>query len=141
LKAGYVLKDPEIAKKLVPQLSNGESSKLRPQSAIEPPKVSAPTPQCQTPILQSNHILNIKYIFFYQNALIRAQPGTRLFNRAGMCTCHTLTYSLYQIRARRVVHENRSKLAHNRKRYHRVFRRRQSQQFTAAANTATNGIQ
>lgn len=54
LKAGYVLKDPEIAKKLVPQLSNGEGSKQQPPIAPELPKVSIPTPQRQTPILQSN---------------------------------------------------------------------------------------
>jgi len=54
LTAGYVLKDPEVAKKLEPQLSNTEKSKPRPQSAPEPPKVSVPTPQRQTPIIQSN---------------------------------------------------------------------------------------
>ncbi|VVC27811.1 Hypothetical protein CINCED_3A013043 [Cinara cedri] len=53
LKPGYVLKDPELAKKLVPQLSNGEKSKPQPQSAPEQPKVSVPTPQRQTPILQT----------------------------------------------------------------------------------------
>jgi len=54
LTAGYVLKDPEIAKKLEPQLSNSEKSNPRPQSAPEPPKISVPTPQRQTPIIQSN---------------------------------------------------------------------------------------
>jgi len=54
LTAGYVLKDPEVAKKLEPQLSNTEKSKPIPQSAPEPPKVSVPTPQRQTPIIQSN---------------------------------------------------------------------------------------
>lgn len=55
MTAGYVLKDPEIAKKLEPQLSNSEkSNKPRPQSAPEPPKISVPTPQRQTPIIQSN---------------------------------------------------------------------------------------
>lgn len=54
MTAGYVLKDPEIAKKLEPQLSNAEKSKPRPQSAPEPPKMSVPTPQRQTPIIQSN---------------------------------------------------------------------------------------
>jgi len=54
LTAGYVLKDPEVAKKLEPQLSNTDKSKPRPQSAPEPPKVSDSTPQRQTPINQSN---------------------------------------------------------------------------------------
>lgn len=58
MKAGYVLKDPEIAKKLQPQLSNGENSKPSSQSTLEPPKVSVPTPQRQTPILQSNKDTN-----------------------------------------------------------------------------------
>ncbi|XP_050542433.1 CCR4-NOT transcription complex subunit 1-like [Daktulosphaira vitifoliae] len=55
LSPGYVLKDPEIAKKLEPQLSNGENMKpqLQSQCASEQPKVSAPTPQRQTPILQT----------------------------------------------------------------------------------------
>jgi len=53
LKPGYVLKDPEIAKKLEQQLSNGENSKPPPPIAPDPPKVSVPTPQRQTPILQS----------------------------------------------------------------------------------------
>jgi len=56
LKPGFVLKDPEIAKKLEQQLSNGENSKPPPPPppiAPEPPKVSVTTPQRQTPILQS----------------------------------------------------------------------------------------
>ncbi|XP_025202841.1 CCR4-NOT transcription complex subunit 1-like isoform X4 [Melanaphis sacchari] len=53
LTAGYVLKDPEIAKKLEPQLSIAEKPKSRPQSAPEPPKISVPTPQRQTPIIQT----------------------------------------------------------------------------------------
>lgn len=53
MKPGYVLKDPELAKKLVPQLSNGEKSKPKPQSAPEQSK-AVPTTQRQTPIVQSN---------------------------------------------------------------------------------------
>lgn len=66
MKPGYVLKDPEIAKKLEQQLSNGENSKPQPQSAPEPQKVSVSTPLRQTPILQSNTCLKwINTCFVY----------------------------------------------------------------------------
>ncbi|XP_050435609.1 CCR4-NOT transcription complex subunit 1 isoform X4 [Adelges cooleyi] len=64
LKPGYVLKDPEIAKKLEHQLSsNSENAKPQPQvqqSVPEQPKVSVPTPQQRhTPILQSKIFITI----------------------------------------------------------------------------------
>lgn len=66
MKPGYVLKDPEIAKKLEQQLSNGENSKPQTQSAPEPQKVSVPTPLRQTPVLQSNKCLKwINICFAY----------------------------------------------------------------------------
>lgn len=64
LKPGYVLKDPEIAKKLEQQLSNGENSKPQLQNVPEPPKVSVPTPR-QTPILQSKKIDIHSYLLLY----------------------------------------------------------------------------
>lgn len=59
-----MLKDPEIAKKLEQQLSNGENSKPQSQSAPEPPKVSVPTPSRQTPILQSKYFFHELIIFY-----------------------------------------------------------------------------
>jgi len=53
LKPGYVLKNPEIAKKLVQQLSDEESLKPQIQCVIELPKTIS-TSQQHTPIYQSN---------------------------------------------------------------------------------------
>lgn len=57
-----MLKDPEIAKRLEQQLSNGENSNPPPQNAPEPPNVSVPTTQRQTPNLQSNTFYELKML-------------------------------------------------------------------------------
>lgn len=56
LKPGYVLKNPEIAKKLVQQLSDEESSKPQIQCVIDLPKIVS-TSQQHTSIYQSNKSL------------------------------------------------------------------------------------
>jgi len=53
LKPGYVLKNPETAKNLIPQLSDEENSKPPIHCVLDLPK-PVTTSQQHTPIYQSN---------------------------------------------------------------------------------------
>lgn len=58
LKPGFILKNPEIVKKLKPQLCD-EEPQIQSRSASEQPTISVPMPQQNAPIFQSINFCDV----------------------------------------------------------------------------------